>query len=103
MDGKMDAPGFADEEGVGAAVISKLDDIVGFVELLKGLDEDDLEFDVLFFRVTPTATPTTMLSSTRNAMMPITIAPFLDLQNDGGGDVPLGPYVSLAGASCGWL
>jgi hypothetical protein len=79
IDEKIDAPG-----------VSPLIDIV---ELLKE-GPDEIDFDVFFFRVTPTATPIAMLISTRNARMPITIAPFLDLQNDAGGDVSLGPYVS---------
>jgi hypothetical protein len=61
-----------------------------------GLVEVALDFDIFFFCVTPTATPATMPISTRHARMPITIAPFLDLQNGGGGEVPLGLYVSLA-------
>jgi hypothetical protein len=80
IDGKVDAPG-----------VTELD---GFVEwLVEGLVEDELDFDV-FFRVIPSATPAIMAISTRHARMPITIDPFLDLQNDADGDVPLGPNVS---------
>jgi hypothetical protein len=83
------------EDEIDIPGVPELVDIVGFVGLLKeGPVEDDLDPDVFLFRVTPTATPIIMLISTRNARMPVTIAPFLDLQN-GGGDVPLGPYVSL--------
>ena len=39
-----------------------------------------------------TATPTAAPISTRRML--ITIARFLDLQNDTGGDVPLGSYIS---------